>query len=70
MSGKGDKARPMVITKDEFNSNFDAIFRKPQKKDEENDSYYVEAIVVKEGTKAPAAPTPQATFQLQVDNTQ
>ena len=35
MSGKGDKARPMVITKDKFNSNFDAIFRKPQKKDEE-----------------------------------
>ena len=35
MSGKGDKARPMVITKDEFNSKFDAIFRKPQKKDEE-----------------------------------
>ena len=29
--GKGDKKRPLVIPKEQFNSNWDAIFKKPIK---------------------------------------
>ena len=33
MNGKGDKARPMKVSRDKFNDNFDRIFgKKPEPK--------------------------------------
>lgn len=30
--GKGDKQRPLGVTEEQFNANWDAIFKKPEQK--------------------------------------
>ena len=35
MSGKGSRPRPFSVSQDEFSKNFDLIFRKDKRKEEE-----------------------------------
>ena len=38
MAGKGDKQRPISITKEEWNNNWDLIFKKDKKDKKDNES--------------------------------
>ena len=37
MNGKGDKARPFNVSRDEYEDRFDAIFRKKEVADDDDD---------------------------------
>lgn len=52
--GKGDKRRPLVIPEEQFNAQWDAIFKTPQQQYEER-----KAAVLKDNPKRDEYHTPE-----------